>query len=79
MNDHLVRVGFRLTRSREYLASASGKPAIRSRMEIGDFSGTIRLPRRTMNVCSRAYWPVRQAWLVVSVKQIQLEYGGNSQ
>ena len=28
-----------------------------------------------MNVCSRAYWPVRQAWLVVSVKQIQLELG----
>ena len=32
-----------------------------------------------MKVCSRANWPLRQEWLVVSVKQIQVELGGNSQ
>ena len=35
--------------------------------------------RRTMKVCSIMYWPLRQAWLVPSVKTIQAEPAGNSQ
>ena len=43
-------------------------PARSSRIAIGAFSGWARLARRTMKVCSRAYWPPRQAWLALSVK-----------
>ena len=32
-----------------------------------------------MKVCSRAYWPLKQAWLALSVKTIQVEPAGNSQ
>ena len=54
-------------------------PAIRSRIEIGAISGQARPARRTMKVCSSMYWPLRQAWLVRSVKTIQVEPAGNSQ
>ena len=32
-----------------------------------------------MKVCSSAYWPLKQAWLALSVKTIQVEPAGNSQ
>ena len=31
-----------------------------------------------MKVCSRANWPLKQAWLALSVKTIQVEPAGNS-
>src|SRR5262249_21217582 len=58
---------------------ASGYPASFSRIAIGALSGAARLERRTMKVCSRAYWPLRQAWLALSVKTIHVEPAGNSQ
>ena len=57
---------------------ASGQPASFSRTAIGAFSGNARLDRRTMKVCSSMYWPLRQAWLVPSVKTIQVDPAGNS-
>src|SRR5208337_4253217 len=48
-------------------------------MEIGARSGQARPERRTMKVCSSMYWPLRQAWLVPSVKTIHAEPAGNSQ
>ena len=54
-------------------------PASFSRIAIGAISGHVRLARLTINVCSSAYWPLKQAWLALSVKTIQVEPAGNSQ
>src|SRR4051794_21354502 len=53
-----------------------GKPVIRSRMAIGALEGQTRLERRTIKVCSSAYCPLMHEWLAVSVKTIQVEFGG---
>ena len=47
-------------------------------MEIGAFSGHSRLARLTKKVCSSMNCPLKQAWLAISVKTIQLDPGGNS-
>ena len=44
----------------------------------GPSQGRPRLDRRTMKVCSSMYCPLRQAWLALSVKTIQVEPAGNS-
>ena len=56
------------TKERAKLAQAAravtdlkGKPANSSRIQMGAFSGHDRLSWRIMSVCSKAYWPLKQA------------------